>query len=385
VAAPLVQTTSLAAPIINSGTAIPVAAVGPATTFAISSHNSTSNAHTSLSPFTSTNLNGQRILSRKQGRCIIRPTKMAGRRGHITRMSVPTERVFGRNYRHPDFKSSAPLALKKALPRLEGYEPDGSLRFKTERPALSPTITTSSKNDFMLSPRTGGPKVQPKFTIFGKFPLEIRLKIWEMALPSDRIIRIVKNDVTNVLGLGLHEDGSPRSTYRALTSNPGVLGACSESRNLSRKHYKLSFAHRLFERPIYFDRTRDIVFFEDTETLNRFTGHPFRFAGRRTKKVLGDIGHIQHIIVGDMAESLTVKLLGLYKGLKVITFEEQVLNLNQARVRLDDREAMIKDILGKPKNEGGAGHMGCAVSFESKFLLRLISWNPAWRIGMLDL
>jgi hypothetical protein len=61
-----------------------------------------------------------------------------------------------------------------------------------------------------------------EFTLFGKLPMELRLRIWELAIPDQRIIRI---------------------KYRMLFGNlldknmPAIIGVSREARSVAVKYY----------------------------------------------------------------------------------------------------------------------------------------------------
>lgn len=282
--------------------------------------------------------------------------------------------------------AAAPLTPRKPQ-KLVGYDPDGSPRFVPFKSSPNANRSLFSLSNFIPSSQSVS-DADPQFTIFNRLPLEIRLRIWELGLPSDRIIKINKRDVLSSSfankNVVIHEDGLPRGTLNVICTNPGMLGACAESRKVALGRYKLSFATRLENRPIFFDKERDILFFEDTHTLNQFSGYPFE---RETEisKLHPDLATIKHIIIGKGATVFTSQLLSLYDGLSTITFQQQVVSTPMGPSRMRNREAMIFADLGAPKEDGGAGRGRCLIRFEPALLLKLIAWNPAWRAGMLDM
>lgn len=75
-----------------------------------------------------------------------------------------------------------------------------------------------------------------EFKLFGKLPVELRLKIWKEALPEERIAEIKFNK--------MHESNKQAKFY-SRTPTPALLHACRESRNFSLKFYsKLVVAKR---------------------------------------------------------------------------------------------------------------------------------------------
>ncbi|KAG9231367.1 hypothetical protein BJ875DRAFT_444147 [Amylocarpus encephaloides] len=86
----------------------------------------------------------------------------------------------------------------------------------------------------------------PRFTLFGRLPIEIRIKIWEATLPGPRVINIREKRVKN-----RHPNfDSPYLTgawnnVLALWSDskaPSTLFACSESYHVASRFYVPSFA-----------------------------------------------------------------------------------------------------------------------------------------------
>lgn len=69
-----------------------------------------------------------------------------------------------------------------------------------------------------------------RFTVFSKLPIEIRLKIWKMALPGPKFIKM------DLQSSPLGQDGYiwlPRCSEK----NPALLSTCNESRAMALKHY----------------------------------------------------------------------------------------------------------------------------------------------------
>jgi 2EXR family len=71
------------------------------------------------------------------------------------------------------------------------------------------------------------------FSVFSDFPVEIRLKIWESALPEPRVVTLMfehhQREVTEVY-LQYHSSDTSFSTV--------LLDACNESSRVFLKHYQ---------------------------------------------------------------------------------------------------------------------------------------------------
>ncbi|CZR55174.1 uncharacterized protein PAC_05060 [Phialocephala subalpina] len=61
-----------------------------------------------------------------------------------------------------------------------------------------------------------------KFTLFGKLPIELRLKIWDECMPGPRVIEVLWNEARG---------------YYATIGTPAILHACTESRGHTLKEY----------------------------------------------------------------------------------------------------------------------------------------------------
>jgi hypothetical protein len=92
------------------------------------------------------------------------------------------------------------------------------------------------------------------FTIFNQLPTELRLKIWEAALPDPRVI--------NIRQKALRKKGPGRDIIGVTsdTKTPSVLLACRESYDVSSKFYIPSFAPADSTPATYFDFQRDTLY-----------------------------------------------------------------------------------------------------------------------------
>jgi len=94
------------------------------------------------------------------------------------------------------------------------------------------------------------------FTLFPKFPIELRAIIWKRAIPAPRVIEFNDTGETRVFGRDPFPGSVPVISVDAKT--PAILHVCRESRKVGLQFYKLGFNLEL-EKPIYFDFDRDIV------------------------------------------------------------------------------------------------------------------------------
>jgi len=137
----------------------------------------------------------------------------------------------------------------------------------------------SSKNK-IYKPQTGR-KPKPGFAYFPRLPLEIRLIIWDLALPGPRILnlyvhvthKVVKNprrttcrpEPWTVTSVSFTHTILPFSTTikcqrshaqrkhprdAKLPRGPSALYTCSESREVAKRRYQLAFAGKLLDKSI---------------------------------------------------------------------------------------------------------------------------------------
>lgn len=83
------------------------------------------------------------------------------------------------------------------------------------------------------------PVIQPReLKSFPKLPTEIRLMIWNLALPGPRVVDIRLRRRHEATSTGKIPDVS---RYVSSLDHPAMLHACSESRFVALRHYELSF------------------------------------------------------------------------------------------------------------------------------------------------
>ncbi|KAH6720208.1 hypothetical protein BKA61DRAFT_569890 [Leptodontidium sp. MPI-SDFR-AT-0119] len=132
------------------------------------------------------------------------------------------------------------------------------------------------------------------FTLFPKFPLELRLMVWKEALPGPRMI--------GFLAKGSDESSATitgKTFQRPAPSDPVILFVNHESRSVSLSTYQLAFHHRL-PKPVYFNFSEDSVFFPNVRGLLAFTLGYLKAAKRlqMVKEVFAENQAMKKIIVG---------------------------------------------------------------------------------------
>ncbi|KAK8136049.1 hypothetical protein PG984_003989 [Apiospora sp. TS-2023a] len=113
---------------------------------------------------------------------------------------------------------------------------------------------------------TKGPQT---FHMFGELPPELRIKIWQEAMPAARTVVVQSpfsrrtNAPTSLDGvLTRHDDGE---TWHSNTQIPALLHVNSEARHEALKHYTLALGVGDYAPRIYVDFSRDTLFFGQAE------------------------------------------------------------------------------------------------------------------------
>ena len=92
------------------------------------------------------------------------------------------------------------------------------------------------------------------FTLFNRLPIELRLKIWEAALPDPRVVNIREKRLRKT------RPGRDMVAVTSDTKAPSVLFACRESYSAASKFYIPSFAFSDSIPETYFDFQRDTLY-----------------------------------------------------------------------------------------------------------------------------
>jgi hypothetical protein len=106
----------------------------------------------------------------------------------------------------------------------------------------------------------------PEFRLFSKLPTELRLMIWEQALPGPRLV-----DVDFHFRNKLFSFGSELMSLTSTLPHPTLLSVCTESRAVAKNRYKLSFAAEAGKPKIYFDENVDTLYIPFRDTINVLT------------------------------------------------------------------------------------------------------------------
>ncbi|KAI1135186.1 hypothetical protein F5Y05DRAFT_416492 [Hypoxylon sp. FL0543] len=118
-----------------------------------------------------------------------------------------------------------------------------------------------------LSNKVQKPTTFPKFN---ELPPELRIKIWQHAMPGPRTV-VVKSPYTRQketprsLEEAITEPHVEEETWYSTTQIPALLHVNAEARYEALKHYKLSLGVGSAQSRIYVDFSRDTIFFGNSE------------------------------------------------------------------------------------------------------------------------
>ncbi|KUJ13452.1 uncharacterized protein LY89DRAFT_754180 [Mollisia scopiformis] len=104
-----------------------------------------------------------------------------------------------------------------------------------------------------------------EFLPFPRLPVELRLEIWENAIPKQRKVAVISLDgawSTLYSTRGRVERGTAFQS-RALTQVPAILHASRESREVALGHYKPCFGAHFDGNPVYFNISEDKLLFQN--------------------------------------------------------------------------------------------------------------------------
>lgn len=150
------------------------------------------------------------------------------------------------------------------------------------------------------------------FHLFNDLPQELRDQIWEVAIfnAGDRIVEV--------------RDGV---NFTSTCPVPPLLHTCQSSRGLAMKRWKLSFAKSGQEARIFFDRSRDTLFF------GQYFPNMDEFTDESSSSSIG-VCHIAFSLTsqwGDRYESMEDRALRIHNtfaDLKYITFTNRDLDFD---------------------------------------------------------
>ncbi|KAK6849159.1 hypothetical protein PG995_012992 [Apiospora arundinis] len=107
------------------------------------------------------------------------------------------------------------------------------------------------------------------FHLFGELPPELRIKIWQEAMPAARTVAVQspfsrRRDAPTSLD-GVLNNYDDTETWHSNTQIPALLHVNSEARHEALKHYTLALGVGDFAPRIYVDFARDTLFFGQAE------------------------------------------------------------------------------------------------------------------------
>ncbi|KAI1425905.1 hypothetical protein F5Y12DRAFT_325386 [Xylaria sp. FL1777] len=107
------------------------------------------------------------------------------------------------------------------------------------------------------------------FVKFGKLPAELRIKIWQLAMPEARTVVIKspfsQKTVPISLDKVLPQPLDRGETWQSTTQVPALLHVNAEARHEALKHYSLSLGVGNTQPRVYIDFNRDTLVFGDAE------------------------------------------------------------------------------------------------------------------------
>ncbi|CZR52641.1 uncharacterized protein PAC_02518 [Phialocephala subalpina] len=177
-------------------------------------------------------------------------------------------------------------------------------------------------------------KTPTEFTLFNKLAPEIHEMIWNYALNDQaQAIKIIGDGYNHELRPTLLST-THRFTYRAKASYvPSVLlEVNSESRDIVNKQYPLAFGPQLGGRPIRFNFSRDILYFESPNAMINFYGGTLPMFNVELdvygfSEDMNEVhDNVQHVAVGHIRyfKGTVGATLNQYKNLKTVILGAEV-------------------------------------------------------------
>ncbi|KAI1405739.1 hypothetical protein F4819DRAFT_482457 [Hypoxylon fuscum] len=121
-----------------------------------------------------------------------------------------------------------------------------------------------------LSRLTSKAQAPTTFTKFNELPPELRIKIWQHAMPESRTV-VVKSPYPSQrhtprsLEEAMSDSHDQEDTWYSTTQIPALLHVNAEARHEALKHYKLSLGVGDAQPRVYVDFNRDTIFFGNSE------------------------------------------------------------------------------------------------------------------------
>ncbi|KAI8200409.1 hypothetical protein KHU50_006891 [Colletotrichum sp. SAR 10_65] len=203
-----------------------------------------------------------------------------------------------------------------------------------------PTSTTTpiarTQTDGSREPTTPARRPLDHFHLFPCLPAELRLKIWNFNLPPPRIVPIR----CGAKSLSFAADVHPAAQRRPSTSGcisyasiPVNLHVCHESRVEAMKSYRLSFGMTRKPGQIFFDRSRDILYFG---ARDGYMASESQFMTVMALCDPTDLAEVRHLAVND---SLFWIDSVYYQSMSAANLTVEV--LKQVRARMPRLESLV--------------------------------------------
>jgi hypothetical protein len=174
-----------------------------------------------------------------------------------------------------------------------------------------------------------------EFTLFGKLPMELRLRIWELAIPDQRIIRI---------------------KYRMLFGNlldknmPAIIGVSREARSVAVKYYSgyTVLSLKADKQRFYFNPDRDILCFASSYSM-----HGFIYRRRESNFIRKEIRHIILAAETEIYWPVAISFASAFKSLESFTCLLQDYHTSKES-ELDELRATIQEHFRQANAEGSS-------------------------------
>ncbi|KAI0459995.1 hypothetical protein F5B21DRAFT_205126 [Xylaria acuta] len=138
------------------------------------------------------------------------------------------------------------------------------------RPQLYPLLNIVDTTMEQISPPFIKVQEAASFTKFSDLPPELRIKIWQFAMPEARTV-VIKSPYTRhkhiptSLDEALPQAHDDEETWQSTTQIPALLHVNAEARYEALKHYSLSLGVGKGQPRVYIDFERDTIFFGGAE------------------------------------------------------------------------------------------------------------------------
>jgi hypothetical protein len=129
----------------------------------------------------------------------------------------------------------------------------------SKRQSRSPSKSSSHNPNRILAMEKGRAVNDPSFPKFRNLAKEIRLEIWEAALPGPRIVELRERPfkIENLLN---RSHLTPMTSFKSYCRALDVLFACREPREVAVKHYERAFDMAASHLGTWFDFHRDVLY-----------------------------------------------------------------------------------------------------------------------------